>query len=419
MATKIQFRRDTATNWSNSNPTLSQGEPGLDLCRGLIKVGNGSDSWNCLPFQGTGEAGCGAIAIGTDAGDNSQQQYAVAIGYQAGQCCQQQYAVAVGNRAGNCCQEQYAVAIGDQAGECCQTEYSVAIGYRAGNCDQGQGPWSSGYAVAIGAYAAENCQQYYAVAIGRQAGQNCQGFSAVAVGRSAGQSNQSNGAVAVGKQSGYCNQGDNAVAIGNYAGRYTQGSHAVAIGYRAGYACCCSQGQYSVAIGPYAGECYQQQYSIAINASCGSLNPDNEGFYVNPVRNLNTCYACGPDGSTVLASVFYDPNTNEVIRAAQMPQNAVSANGDYTLVLADTGKHVYKTGTGNVLIDINANVAFPIGTTITLVTGSTNSTTIQPVDANTTTLILSKFGADTSINVPVDTYVTILKIEADKWMIQT
>jgi hypothetical protein len=419
MATKIQFRRDTATNWQNTNPTLGQGEPGFDLCRGLIKVGNGTDNWNCLPFQGTGEAGCDAIAIGQCAGDNSQGQNAVDIGYSAGEDCQGDYAIAIGSEAGDCCQEQYAIAIGDQAGECCQSEYSVAIGHRAGNCDQGQGPWMDGYAVAIGGYAGENCQSYHAVAIGRDAGRNCQEFSAVAVGRSAGRCSQNNGAVAVGKQSGENCQGTNAVAIANFAGRYSQGQYAVAVGYRAGYGDCCSQGDYSVAIGPYAGECHQSNYSIAINADCGSLDPDNEGFYVNPIRNLNTGEFCGPDDSgTVLTSVFYDPNTKEVIRAPQMPQNAVSVNGDYTLDLTDAGKHVYKTGTGNVLIDINANVAFPIGTVVTLVTGSGNSTVISPVNTGTTTLILSKFGADNSINVPVDTYVTILKIETDKWMIQ-
>jgi len=102
-----------------------------------------------------------------------------------------------------------------------------------------------------------------------------------------------------------------------------------------------------------------------------------------------------------------------------IPQNAVSANGNYTLVIGDRGKHIYKTGTGNVLIPTNAAVAFPIGTCITLVTGSTNATHIVPVDDMTTTLILSKFGSDTNINVPADTYVTILKIETNKWMIQT
>jgi hypothetical protein len=247
-----------------------------------------------------------------------------------------------------------------------------------------------------------------------------QGFSAVAIGRSAGNCNQSNGAVAVGKQSGQCCQGINAVAIGNYAGTYCQGEGAVAIGYYAGYGQCgCSQGEYSVAIGAYAGEGNVHAYSIIINACCGSLDSDNSGFYVNPVREFDVTSCAAPDSGTVLRSVFYDPNTNEVIRAPQMPQNAVTTSGDYTLALTDAGKHVYKTGTGNVLIDINANVAFPIGTVVTLVTGSGNSTVISPVNSATSTLILSKFGADASINVPVDTYVTMLKIETDKWMIQT
>ena len=102
-----------------------------------------------------------------------------------------------------------------------------------------------------------------------------------------------------------------------------------------------------------------------------------------------------------------------------MPQNAVSANGNYTLALSDRGKHIYKTGTGNIQIPTNASVTFPIGTCITLVTGSDNSTHIVPDDSITTSVVLSKFGANANINVPVDTYVTILKIETDKWIVQT
>ena len=48
MATKIQFRRDTATNWSSTNPTLSQGELGLDLTNNVLKIGDGSTAWNSL-----------------------------------------------------------------------------------------------------------------------------------------------------------------------------------------------------------------------------------------------------------------------------------------------------------------------------------------------------------------------------------
>jgi len=50
MAVKIQFRRDTQTNWENTNPVLSQGEVGLDLTNDKFKIGNGVDAWNALPY---------------------------------------------------------------------------------------------------------------------------------------------------------------------------------------------------------------------------------------------------------------------------------------------------------------------------------------------------------------------------------
>jgi hypothetical protein len=134
MATKIQFRRDTTNNWYNTNPTLSQGEPGLDLCRGLIKVGNGSDDWNTLAFQGTGVKGNNAIAIGVNAGQNSQCCEAIAIGYRGGEFCQGCDAVAVGAYAGRNCQGSEAVAIGYSAGNCDQEQRAVAVGAEAGEC---------------------------------------------------------------------------------------------------------------------------------------------------------------------------------------------------------------------------------------------------------------------------------------------
>jgi len=50
MAVKIQFRRDTQTNWENTNPVLSQGEVGLDLTNDKFKIGNGIDAWNSLDY---------------------------------------------------------------------------------------------------------------------------------------------------------------------------------------------------------------------------------------------------------------------------------------------------------------------------------------------------------------------------------
>ena len=50
MSTKIQLRRDTAANWTNTNPVLAQGEAGLELVTNRIKYGDGTTSWNSLAY---------------------------------------------------------------------------------------------------------------------------------------------------------------------------------------------------------------------------------------------------------------------------------------------------------------------------------------------------------------------------------
>lgn len=47
---KILIRRDTSANWSTNNPTLAAGEIGFDTTVGKHKIGNGSTTWNNLPY---------------------------------------------------------------------------------------------------------------------------------------------------------------------------------------------------------------------------------------------------------------------------------------------------------------------------------------------------------------------------------
>ena len=54
MATKIQVRRGTASEWTTSDPTLSSGEIGFETDTGLFKIGNGSDAWTVLDYAGAG-----------------------------------------------------------------------------------------------------------------------------------------------------------------------------------------------------------------------------------------------------------------------------------------------------------------------------------------------------------------------------
>lgn len=46
MASKVQFRRDTAANWTSTNPILSAGEVGFETNTGKIKVGDGTNTWS-------------------------------------------------------------------------------------------------------------------------------------------------------------------------------------------------------------------------------------------------------------------------------------------------------------------------------------------------------------------------------------
>lgn len=55
MATIIQSRHDTAARWASINPTLAEGELGIETDTGKIKVGDGVTVWNSLAYF-TGDA---------------------------------------------------------------------------------------------------------------------------------------------------------------------------------------------------------------------------------------------------------------------------------------------------------------------------------------------------------------------------
>ena len=76
MASIIQIRRDTAANWSSANPTLAQGELGIETDTLKVKAGTGSGNWASLSYLiDTGDyitsTFSGNVAItGSLAGDN-------------------------------------------------------------------------------------------------------------------------------------------------------------------------------------------------------------------------------------------------------------------------------------------------------------------------------------------------------------
>ncbi|NBP55374.1 hypothetical protein EBU71_02335 [bacterium] len=50
MATRMQQRRGTASQWTTANPTLAAGEIGFETDTGKFKIGNGSSAWSALSY---------------------------------------------------------------------------------------------------------------------------------------------------------------------------------------------------------------------------------------------------------------------------------------------------------------------------------------------------------------------------------
>jgi hypothetical protein len=64
----IQLRRDTAANWTSTNPTLASGELGIETDTAKLKLGNGSTAWTSLAYWTGGSAWTGGTASGYYAG---------------------------------------------------------------------------------------------------------------------------------------------------------------------------------------------------------------------------------------------------------------------------------------------------------------------------------------------------------------
>lgn len=65
--TQIQIRRDTAANWTATNPVLASGELGFETDTGKFKMGDGATAWAGLSYAGGG-GGTGTISDLTSTG---------------------------------------------------------------------------------------------------------------------------------------------------------------------------------------------------------------------------------------------------------------------------------------------------------------------------------------------------------------
>jgi hypothetical protein len=329
---------------SFSNVVINNGNINLGTNAGLanrvginnIAIGNNAGANG----QGTNQSGPeGAIAIGNNAGYETQNRLAIAIGNDAGKTQQSVGAIAIGTYAGETTQGTVTVAIGIGAGRTNQAQRSIGIGYAAGDNGQQQFSvalgdttgWTNQGAncISIGTEAGYINQSNYAIAIGHNSGNQSQGIGAVAIGAAAGRNTQGVSSVAIGQNAGYLNQGDDSVAIGNSAGQNDQGFRGVHIGAGAGYTTQGTPSDYAVNIGYEAGRSVPgvaainigafagrnsnqagfSNNSIIINATGSVQNSSGANrFHVKPVRNAG---ASGlPAG---FQQVAYNPTTGEFV----------------------------------------------------------------------------------------------------------
>ena len=106
------------------------------------------------------------------------------------------------------------------------------------------------------------------------------------------------------------------------------------------------------------------------------------------------------------------PPASASIGYLEIPQN--SQSGNYTLVLADSGKHIYTTALATITIPANSSVAFPIGTAVTFINSSASATTIA---ITTDTMNLSPAGTTGSRTLAQYGMATAVKVTSTVWYI--
>ena len=125
----------------------------------------------------------------------------------------------------------------------------------------------------------------------------------------------------------------------------------------------------------------------------------------------NTITLAGTD-STVMTF----PPASSDIGYLNMPQvNLTAFTGTRGFELSDSGKHIYTFDGGETLsIPVNSNIAFPLGTVITVVNHSTVNVTISP---GAVSLYLAGNTSAGSRTITSHGVATLIKVATDTWFI--
>jgi hypothetical protein len=164
--------------------------------------------------------------------------------------------------------------------------------------------------------------------------------------------------------------------------------------------------------------------SVGLTTSLGSFTSANllaaltdetgTGSAVFATSPTLTTPLLGTPTSGVLSNCTVDGT--DAVGFRNIPQN--SQSGAYTLVLADSGKHIFHpVGDNNArtfTIPANSSVAYPIGTALTFINMAVANVTIA---ITTDTLTLSPAGTTGSRTLATNGSATCIKITSTSWLI--
>lgn len=169
---------------------------------------------------------------------------------------------------------------------------------------------------------------------------------------------------------------------------------------------------------------YAPVEGIVVNVA-GTLKRWNGSAYVDAFSGGGSGDVVGPASSTADSVALFDGTTGKLLKDGgktiaqirEIEQNSQSVA--YTLVLADSGKHILHpsadTTARTFTIPANSSVAYPVGTAITFV--NQNGAGVVTIAITTDTMRLAGAGTTGSRTLAANGVATALKITGTEWII--
>ena len=162
--------------------------------------------------------------------------------------------------------------------------------------------------------------------------------------------------------------------------------------------------------------------NVTAGENVSALNFVNNGAQLNVISTAYPMLIQAVDGITLSGPVIANVVANGTTTSAAsgvgymgIPQNLKSVS--YTLTAEDAGKHIYVSPSGvTITISSNANVAFPVGTAITIIAAAN---TVSVAYQAGVTIYQAGVGLIASSPMTVGLYGmgTLLKVATDTWYI--